>query len=300
MAATIRPAGDDDLEAADALVVASINDLTERHGFGSIATQSPPLLQRFSLRDDPEGLWVAEDEGEILGFGFSWTNEDLWFLAQLFVRPDRQADGLGGILMEKALAHARMRGARSRALITFAFNRASQGLYMRHGLYPVTPLYVMSAPKAVVAARLKESPLSVETLELRDASSDWLAAIDRAALGASRAKHHAYMITEGGLKGFAFRAGAERVGYAYLGGDGHVGPIAASNARHLPDALGAALALACTTPSERVSAFLPGLSSAVLDRALEAGLRIALPMLLMGDKLRTPWDRYCPRNPGLM
>ncbi|MEJ1938761.1 GNAT family N-acetyltransferase, partial [Nostoc sp. NIES-2111] len=183
MAVTIRPAGDDDLEAADALVVASINDLTERHGFGSIATRSPPLLQRFSLRDDPQGVWVAEDEGEIVGFGFSWTNEDLWFLAQLFVRPDRQADGLGGLLMEKALAHARLRGARSRALITFAFNRASQGLYIRHRLYPVTPLYLISAPKAVVAGRLKQSLLSAESLDLREASSDRLAAIDRVALG---------------------------------------------------------------------------------------------------------------------
>jgi GNAT superfamily N-acetyltransferase len=300
MAATIRPAGDDDLETADALVVGSINDLAERHGFGSIATRSPPLLQRFSRRDNPEGLWVADDQGEIVGFVFSWTNEDLWFLAQLFVKPDRQADGLGGILMEKALAHARMRGARIRALITFAFNRASQGLYMRHGFYPVTPLYVMSAPKAVVAARLKESPLSAEPLQLRDAASDWLVAIDQVAFGVSRAKHHAYMMTEGGLRGFAFRAGAERVGYAYLSGDGHVGPIAVSNGRHLPDVLSAALVLACQAPGERASAFLPGSSSAVLDRALQSGLRIALPMLLMGDRQMTPWRRYCPRNPGLM
>jgi hypothetical protein len=43
------------------LVVASINDLTERHGFGAMATAHPPKFQLFSLKDDPDGLLVAED-----------------------------------------------------------------------------------------------------------------------------------------------------------------------------------------------------------------------------------------------
>ncbi|MCP8937148.1 GNAT family N-acetyltransferase [Alsobacter sp. SYSU M60028] len=300
MATIIRPARESDLEVADALVVASINDLTQRHGFGTIASPSPPLFQRFSLRDDPEGLWVAEDGGEIVGFAFSWTTEDFWFLAQLFVSPDRQADGLGGRMIAKTLEHAGARGARYRTLITFAFNRASQGLYMRHGLRPLTPLYVMSGPREVVAGRLKESGIVAEPLDPDDASSDWLRAIDEASLGVSRARHHAYMLGAGGLQGFAFRAGGERFGHAYVGADGHVGPIAAREAGQLPEALTAALALACRTPRERVSAFLPGSSPAALTAALDAGLRIALPMLLMGDALPRPWDRYCPRNPGIM
>ena len=48
-----RPAHAQDLARADALVVASINDLTERHGFGSMATARPPNFQLFSLKDDP-------------------------------------------------------------------------------------------------------------------------------------------------------------------------------------------------------------------------------------------------------
>jgi hypothetical protein len=62
-----RPAQAHDLTRADALVVASINDLTERHGFGSMATARPPNFQLFSLKDDPDGLWLAEDGGDILG-----------------------------------------------------------------------------------------------------------------------------------------------------------------------------------------------------------------------------------------
>ncbi|WP_377830751.1 hypothetical protein ACFKHW_05385 [Bradyrhizobium lupini] len=65
MTVVYRPARAEDLELADALVVASINDLTVRHGFGPMAATSPPNFQLFSLTDDPEGLWVAEDEGRI-------------------------------------------------------------------------------------------------------------------------------------------------------------------------------------------------------------------------------------------
>ena len=82
-----RPAQAHDLAVTEALVVASINDLTERHGFGSMATASPPNFQLFSLQDDPDGLWVAEDGDDILGFAWSWVCGDVWFLAQLFVDP---------------------------------------------------------------------------------------------------------------------------------------------------------------------------------------------------------------------
>ena len=134
-----RPARAQDLQRADALTVASINDLTERHGFGPMAVASPPRLLSFSLQDDPEGLWVAEDGGEMCGFAFSWVCGDLWFLAQLFVAPDQQGRGVGQELIKRTLAQADKAAAIHRALITFTFNRVSQGLYIRHGLYPRFP-----------------------------------------------------------------------------------------------------------------------------------------------------------------
>ena len=70
-----RPA--EDLQRADELIAASINDLCERHGFAPMAAVRPPTFARFSLEDDADGLWVAEDVGEIVGFAFSWVCGDL-------------------------------------------------------------------------------------------------------------------------------------------------------------------------------------------------------------------------------
>lgn len=300
MTPTIRPARPEDLGAADALVVSSINDLTHRHGFGTIAKPSPPRLQRFSLDDDPQGLWVAEQDGELAGFGFSWTNDDLWFLAQLFVRPDVQTKGVGRELIAKTLEHAVMRHAGARALITFAFNRASQGLYMRHGLYPVTPLYVLSAPRREIAARKVRTALRSEPLVLSSRASELVRTIDAASLGVSRHKHHGYMLGQGGLTGISVWDGENCVGYAYIGPDGHIGPVAVTDTKYIADALSAALTKALELPVDQVSAFLPGSSPDALQCALHLGMRIVLPMLLMADRLPRPWDRYLPRNPGLM
>src|SRR5689334_10681431 len=112
-----------------------MNELSERHGFGPMGTVRPPSFSLFSLGDDPEGLWVAEDAGGILGFGFSWVCDDLWFLAQLFVSPGRQAHGIGRELLTRTLYQAQKTKAGTKALITFTFNTVSQGLYMRHGLF---------------------------------------------------------------------------------------------------------------------------------------------------------------------
>jgi ribosomal protein S18 acetylase RimI-like enzyme len=82
------------------LVVRSINDLTERHGFGPITTlRPPPDFQLFSPNDDPDGVWVAKADGDIVGFALSWVCGDLWFLVELFVASGQQGRGVGNELL---------------------------------------------------------------------------------------------------------------------------------------------------------------------------------------------------------
>ncbi|TPI41894.1 GNAT family N-acetyltransferase [Mesorhizobium sp. B3-1-9] len=300
MSLVYRPARADDLVATDALVVASINELTTRHGFGPMAATSPPNFQLFSLEDDPGGLWVAEDDGDIAGFAWSWVCGDIWFLAQLFVDPGRQGRGIGNTLLERTMEHARASGAAHKALITFTFNRVSQGLYMRHGLFPKTPIYLLSAARERVTKALPEPPLRAVEMDDSAATMEKLAEIDARALGASRVKHHRYLRTDPSTTGVLLFAGGEAVGYGYINAGGHIGPLAVMRPDIVRDAFATALLLAADRSAEKVSAFLPGTCGSALGLAIDQGMRITFPMLLMASPGYGDWTQYLPRNPGFM
>jgi len=299
MAVVCRPARIDDLARADEIVVASINELTERRGFGKMASSRPQHFQAFSLADDSEGLWVADDEGEIVGFAWSWVCDKLWFLAQLFVAPDRQSDGIGNQLISKSFAHAEMRAASIKPLITFTFNNVSQGLYIRHGLFPRFPIYMVSVPRDRLASRLAEPRLRLESLTTKTAGFDQLARIDVSALGVSREKHHRYLLGDSTTSGFTIHAGSECVGYFYISG-GHIGPLAVRRPDLAGPAFATALSFAATSDFPTISAFLPGASEPALKVATDHALRLTFPMLLMSNREFGDWVSYLPRNPGFM
>jgi ribosomal protein S18 acetylase RimI-like enzyme len=300
MSLVYRPAQASDLAATDALVVAAINDLTVRHGFGPMATASPPTFQLFSLKDDPDGLWVAEEGDDILGFAWSWACDDVWFLAQLFVDPARQGHGIGNKLLELTMEHARKSGAAHKALITFTFNRVSQGLYMRHGLFPKMPIYYFSAERERVMQGLPKPPLRMTVIESSSAMMEKLVEIDALAIGASREKHHRYLLNDPTTKGVLLYDGHDCVGYGYAGSNGHIGPLAVTGPAVLRDAFATALTLAADLSAEKISAFLPGKCESALSLAINQGMRITFPMLLMASPGYGDWTQYLPRNPGFM
>lgn len=295
-----RPARAQDLERADELVVQSINDLTERHGFGPMAAPSPPRFQAFSLTNDPGGLWVAEEAGQILGFAFSWISGDLWFLAQLFVSPDHQGRSIGRELLKRTLEHAQNGAISNKALITFAFNRVSQALYIRHGLFPQMPIYGFSVAREALMDRLPGAQLHHVPLQNTASLLHGLAQIDLKVLGVSREKHHRYLISDGVMRGVLLCEGDDPVAYAYVSPDGHIGPLAVAR----PDALEAAFTTTLKLAAERgalqVSALIPGTSEAALSVAVGLGMRITFPMLLMSNRRFGDWAHYLPRNPGFM
>jgi hypothetical protein len=89
------------------------------------------------------------------------------------------------------------------------------------------------------------------------------------------------------------------VTYAYVSATGHVGPLAVAQARGMGAAFRTALDLAAASGAAQVSAFLPGVSEA-LGIAVEHGMRITFPMVLVATRDFGDWTRYLPRNPGFM
>jgi ribosomal protein S18 acetylase RimI-like enzyme len=299
MPIVIRPARADDLQLAQLLVVDSINDLTERHGFGPMATVRPPEFQAFSLQHDPEGLWVAEADGELVGFAFSWVCDDLWFLAELFVAPGQQGRGIGNELLARTLEHARKTSATKKALITFTFNIVSQGLYIRHGMLPRLPIYLFTVARSALKVSRPGKRLRPTPIEPIQSHLKILEQLDVSALGFSREKHHRYLLDDSAIKGILLHDSENAVGYAYVAETGHVGPLAVAQTGQMDAAFRTAFDLATTSQAAQVSAFLPGVSEAC-GVALEYAMRITFPMVLVSSHDFGDWTRYLPRNPGFM
>src|SRR5437016_3919533 len=279
---TYRPAKPEDLEEAERVAQQSGNALRVRHG--GRPSPAPPSIAfpEFCLAQDPAGLWVAEDGDTIVGFGFSWMTEKFWFLSQLFVRPEIQAKGIGQALLSKTLMQAERNGAANRALITFAYNIASIGLYLKNGLYPREPLYRMAAPAQAVAQDLADAGCDVTPIALWPQSGEWPAGewigrIDQELLGFRRDLHHQFL-----LGGFAARAvriehPGRAAGYAYISAQGHVGPLAIAPDADATAVVTTALRCALEGGARQISMLVPGRAKTVMQTALALGFRIEEP-----------------------
>jgi GNAT superfamily N-acetyltransferase len=300
MDVTYRPAKPEDLEEAERVVQQSGNALRARHGRQPWPTPPPTAFPKFCLARDPSGLWVAEDGDTIVGFGFSWMTEKFWCLSQLFVRPEMQAKGIGQALLSKTLMQAERNGAANRALITFASNIVSTGLYLKNGLYPREPLYEMAAPAQAVAQNLVDAGCDITAIAPWPESGEWTGRIDQELLGFRRDMHHQFLL--GGVAARAVRIehAGRTAGYAYISAQGHVGPLAI-----VPDAdakvvVTTALRCAVEGGARQVSMIVPGRADVVMQTALALGFRIEEPLVLMAWRPFGNWSNYLPRTPGFL
>ena len=158
---------------------------------------------------------------------------------------------------------------------------------------------VVSVSRDRLMSRIAEPRLHLDSLAGKTATLNDLTLIDRYALGVSREKHHRYLIGDRATSGFTIHDGNECVGYVYIS-DGHIGPLAVSRPEVMGAALATALSFAARSNSPNISAFLPGASESALKAAMNHGMRITFPMLLMSTREFGNWVSYLPRNPGFM
>jgi ribosomal protein S18 acetylase RimI-like enzyme len=116
-------------------------------------------------------------------------------LGELFVAPGRQGQGIDNELLEHTLQHVSQAGATERSLITFAFNIVSQGLYVRHGLFPHVPILLCGAERESLRPAHSRA-LCATPIGAPDVDLEMLRQFDVATLGFSREKHHRYLLSD--------------------------------------------------------------------------------------------------------
>jgi predicted N-acetyltransferase YhbS len=104
---TLRPLLPDDVAAARAVTRSAIKGLGEE-----VPENTPENIARgreriaHLMRTDPEGAWVAEEDGEVVGCALALVREGMWFLSLLMVEPEHQGKGLGRQLLDATLQTA--------------------------------------------------------------------------------------------------------------------------------------------------------------------------------------------------
>ena len=234
------------------------------------------------LRHDPDGFWVAEVDGDLIGFGIAVQREHVWYLAALHVRPAYQARGVGAEIVRRALA-----AATPGSLLTVgadARNPASNGLYGRFGMFPETPLVELAGPAPAGPTDVLEPGLP---------SAATLAAIDRATLDVARPQDHEFWASVPGLHSFTVVRNAKPIGYAYVQADGAIGPVAVLDPTDLAVAVGASIAVAARLGATTARVRIPGVARDAVTRLLARGWRYGDSVtLVLTSAPWGRWDRY--------
>ena len=133
MTATVRPAVEDDLDAAVDLYVAVAEEGT---GIAAeVPVDRPGRRQRFEspIRRDDAQFFVAEDDGRLVGtLGIEVQGYGVAELGMM-IAADMRGRGIGSALMDTAVAWAREAGAHKISLQVWPQNEAALALHRRFG-----------------------------------------------------------------------------------------------------------------------------------------------------------------------
>ena len=272
-----RSSSEADLEGEFTVFVAAQQELHTRRGVEYPARPFEPTgrwaaVHRHLLKHDGDRSFVAEDATRIVGFTSAMVRGDCWYFSALFVHPEYQGKGVGRRLLDRAWDGP----YRRRITITEAIQPVSNTLYARRGLLPVTPVLDMAGVPRIAP---------IDGLEPVPPDPDALRMLDVAAYGFDRAVDHE-LWARTCSRATVWRWHGEPVAYSYLSPFG-VGPVAGRDAGSAAQALQAELARCA---GQEVEVAIPGTAIALVQIALNAGLRFTDPGLL----LLSPADQQPP------
>jgi predicted N-acetyltransferase YhbS len=238
MSITVRPARLADFEQADQVLQAAFR---RTHSF-------VPML-RLHLAMEPEGIWVATRDAEIVGTASCVDYGKIAYVGLMSVRPDCQGAGIARRLMARVLDWIRARGCGCALLDA---TDLGVGLYERLGFVDDATAYAYlrsaGTSEASRAAILATSARDVAVeLHLSAACEDDLAEIvsfDAVAFGANRAKLFAALASLPDARWIVARHADTRLAGYLVARDSIIGPWAADD----PATAGTLLARAVELP----------------------------------------------------
>lgn len=266
---SVRPARHDDLVAMEAITADSYHRVDVANHPRSWAAPAPretarsqAWIQRTAaaLASDPQGCWVAESDGRVVGCAISRIREGMWILSSFAVAAEVQGRGIGRALLEVAQSYGRgcLRGMFASSADPAAVRRYRAAGFDLH-------------PQMLLRGVLDRDALPPpdRVLEAHGIPRDLLDSTDRAARGSARGEDHDLLAAQFRL---LVRDDTSGSGYAYVGESGPA-LIAATTRRAATALLWASLAT--TTPGAQVQvAHVTAANQWALDVAVAARLSV--------------------------
>lgn len=245
-----------------------------------------PLLRH--LTETAEQFWLAELNGQIIGYARATLHDGLRELLDYFVLPEHQGGGVGRELLARTFP---AEGARHRAIIATTDIRAL-ARYLKAGVYPRFPIYYLSRPPQLVSLAsdlvftpITETPETLATLHT----------IDRQILGFERDADHRFLLHD--RLAYLYTRGEQVVGYGYIGNG--TGPIALLDAADFPAVLAHAEAAAVARGDDEFGMNVPMINRAAVDYLLAQGFRMEdFTVLFMSDAAFGRFDQYIISSPA--
>jgi GNAT superfamily N-acetyltransferase len=285
-----------DSRAAYDVFIEAVTDLASRLGTPwepdreELWTRLAPLYQL--LADNSAEWWLAEDgEGVVIGNARSVERGGLFELSEFFVRPERQAVGVGGSLLERAFPAGR---GEVRAIIATTDTRALSHYY-RAG---TTAQFPIPALQGAPGTRSGNGPLD-PTLEAVAATSDdigVLSGLERDVLGYDRGHEFRWLLDN--RRGYLYRRAGRLQGSAFMGPRGGIGPVAVADAADLPGILDHLERKAAELELADMSVDVPGPNGTAMRHLLSRGLKMdPFITLFMASRPFGHFDRYIGFSP---
>src|ERR671916_340235 len=287
---SIRPMRPEDADAVyDLASIALFESMEERE---VLRRRTPEQVEarkaRYGhfLRHDPEGAWLAEDDGRVSGVAISVRRERVWVLSLLAVDADHRGTGLGRDLLERALAYGE--GCEG-AMIASSSHPAAMRRYARAGfdLHPT-----LSASGNV---RRDAIPTALAVREGEERDLELASEVDRAMRGAAHGPDLEHMLATGCR--LLIAEGSSGRGYA-AERDGSPAILAATDPGAARDLLWACLER--TPPEEKADVgWITGNQNWAVAVALEAGLSLSPAGPICTRGVLGPLTPYLPSGPFL-